>query len=81
MKTIAIFIVKRYIKKALNALLSKLDKNKVLHATDTIEVWIDRLAKVIEVLKSLNCRVADGELTDDEIQDSTREITTLVEQF
>lgn len=80
MKKLILYFAKKYIVNAVNDLLSG-NKGKVLTITNTITIWIDRLERIIQTLKSLNLKVADGELSDDEVSESTDEFARLVKEF
>lgn len=80
MKRIVIYFAKKYIIKALNDLLFK-NKGKVISVANTIDIWVDRLGRIILALKSLNAKFADGEITNDELKESTEEVARLVKEF
>ena len=80
MKTIVIRIAKRYAIGAVNDLLAD-NRGNVAKITATIGTWIGRLSKVLDCLKQVNARVADGRLEDDEVEKSLKEVATLIREF
>lgn len=80
MKAIIIRIAKRYAIRALNDLLEK-NRGDVAKITHTIAIWMERLSKVLDCLKRINARVADGRLEDEEVEESLKEVETLIREF
>lgn len=80
MKRLILYIAKKYIIKALNDLLFK-NKGRVISVANTIDIWVDRLGRIMMALKSLNAKFADGEITKDELKESTDEFARLVKEF
>lgn len=80
MKKLILYLAKKYIIKALNDLLFK-NKGKVIQVSNTIDFWVDRLGRIIMALKSLNAKFADGEITTEELKESTEEVERLVQEF
>ena len=80
MKKLILYLAKKYIIKALNDLLFK-NKGKVIQVSNTIDFWVDRLGRIIMALKSLNAKFTDGEITTEELKESTEEVERLVQEF
>ena len=80
MKKLLIYFGKKALMKTLNEFLSE-NKDKVLVVVQKAALWIERLEKVITILKSIQSRVVDGKLSDDEVEQTTKDISNLVEQF
>lgn len=80
MKGIIIRIAKRYAIRAVNDLLAD-NRGNVAKITATISTWAERLSKVLDCLKGINARVADGLLEDDEVEKSLKEVETLIREF
>lgn len=80
MKTIVLYLAKKYIINSINYVLEK-NKDSVSNITSTLDVWIARLETILTAMKKLNNRVADGRLDDEEIKDSVAEIETLIKEF
>ena len=80
MKGIITRIAKRYAIRAVNDLLAD-NRGNVAKITATIETWIGRLSKVLDCLKGINARVADGRLEDEEVEKSLKEVETLIREF
>lgn len=79
-KSIVINLGKKYAVSAVNDLLKK-HKDDVAKIASTIDLWIDRLQKIVSQLKKINTRVADGIIEDKEIDDSVKEIESLIKNF
>ena len=80
MKRIIIGIAKRYAIRAVNDLLAN-NRGNVAKITQTIGAWAERLSKVLECLKGINARVADGRIEDDEVEKSLKEVEALIREF
>ena len=80
MKTFVLWLAKKYVISAVNDILVKY-KDNVLKVTGTITLWIERLEKIILQLKKINARVADGQITKEEIAESMSEFEVLVKEF
>lgn len=63
MKSLIIYLGKKYVISALNDLLEKY-KDNVTEIAGTLELWIKRLQIVIEELKTILSRVSDGKIED-----------------
>lgn len=79
-KSIIVNLGKKYAVSAVNDLLKK-HKDDVAKITSTIDLWIDRLQKIVGQLKMINVRVADGIIEDKEIDDSIKEVESLIKNF
>ena len=79
-KSLIINLGKKYAVSAVNDLLKK-HKDDVAKITSTIDLWIDRLQKIVGQLKMINVRVADGIIEDKEIDDSIKEVESLIKNF
>lgn len=80
MKTVIIRIAKRYLIKTVNELLAD-NRGNVAKITQTISIWTERLSKILDCLKRINVRVADGRLEDEEVEKSISEVETLIREF
>lgn len=74
------WLIKKYVIGKVNDLLREY-RDDIAKVTETIDLWIGRLEKITSQLRKINGRVADGEITADEIRQSTEEIETLVKEF
>ena len=63
MKSLIIYLGKKYVISGINDLLEKY-KDNVTEITGTLEIWIKRLQIVIEELKTILSRVSDGKIED-----------------
>lgn len=79
-KNLIISLGKKYAVSAVNDLLKK-HKDDIAKISSTINVWVDRLQKIVGQLKMINLRVADGLIEDKEIDDSIAEIESLIKNF
>lgn len=80
MKKLLIYFGKKALMKTLNEFLSE-NKDKVLVVVQKAALWIERLENIITILKSIQSRVADSKLSDEEVEQTTRDISNLVEKF
>lgn len=80
MKKLLIYFGKKALLKTINEFLYE-NKDKVLVVVQKSALWIERLEKIITILKSIQSRVADSKLSDEEVDQTTRDISNLVEQF
>ena len=80
MKTFVLWLAKKYVISAVNDTLVKY-KDNVLKITNKITLWTERLEKIILQLKKINARVADCQITKEEIEESVSELDVLVKEF
>ena len=80
MKSLIIYLGKKYVISGINDLLEKY-KDNVTEISGTLELWIKRLQIVIEELKTILSRVSDGKINDDEVKDSVKEIEKIVKEW
>lgn len=79
-KSIVMKLAKKYILSAVNDLLMeyKEDVNKV---TTTLNLWIERLEKVMSLLRRIGARVDDGKIDDEEIEVSVDELSDVIKSW
>lgn len=80
MKSLIIYLGKKYVISGINDLLEKY-KDNVTEIAGTLELWIKRLQIVIEELKTILSRVSDGKIEDEEVKDSVKEIEQIVKDW
>ena len=80
LKSIVIKLGKKYVVSAVNELLKE-HKDDVSKISSTINLWTDRLQKIVGQLKMINVRVSDGIIEDKEIDDSIKEIEQMIKDF
>lgn len=80
MKSLIIYLGKKYVISGINDLLEKY-KDNVTEISGTLELWIKRLQIVIEELKTILSRVSDGKIEDEEVKDSVKEIEKIVKDW
>lgn len=79
-KRLIVRYVKNRIIEGLNNLLEK-NKGNVEIVCNMITQWSNRLQIVIEQLDKISSRCADGHLEDSEVNDSIKEIETIVREW
>lgn len=80
MKSLIIYIAKKYLISALNDLLEKY-KDNVSVICETLEFWIKRLQIIIEEMKKILARVSDGKIENDEVKESQEEIADIIRNW
>lgn len=80
MKSIAIWIAKKYAISAINDVFKKYDQN-ITKISEQIGLWTGRLQKIIDQLYRINERVKDADLTQEEVEQSIDEIERLIREF
>ena len=79
-KSFVISLAKKYIISAINDLFDK-NKENVGYICEKINYWTTKLTIIIELLKKINARCSDGNLNDDEVDQTVEEIETLIKEF
>ena len=79
-KSLIISLAKKYIISAINNLLDK-NKENVGYICEKINYWTTKLSLIIELLKKISSRCADGKIDDDEVNQTVNELETLVKEF
>lgn len=74
------YFVKRYILSQINSLIKKYRKN-VDEFRTVLENWIERIQKILEALKSINNRLDDGELDQQELNSSVDDIQKVIKEW
>lgn len=80
MKSLVIYLGKKYIISAINDLLEKY-KNNVSVICETLEFWIERLQVIIEEMKKILARVSDGKIENDEVKSCQDEIADIIRSW
>lgn len=81
MKTLIIYIAKKYVISAINDLLEKY-KDNVSEISNVIELWIKRLQIIVEELKNILNRITnDNKIDDKEIKESIKEISDIIKKW
>ena len=73
-------ILKRFILKRLNKLLDE-HKEDIGKARDTVGLWLNRTKAVLSRLESLSDKLADNEVTDEELEQIVNEFQGLVKEW
>ena len=79
-KSLVISLAKKYIISAINDLLEK-NKSNVGYICEKINYWTTKLTVIIELLKRISSRCSDGNLDDDEVDQTVDEIETIIKEF
>lgn len=79
-KSLVISLAKKYIIGSINDLLNK-NKDNIKVIIDKIQLWIDRLEKIIGGFKNILNRVSDGIIDDKDIMDSKKDIETIIKEW
>ena len=79
-KSLVISLAKKYIIGSLNDLLNK-NQDNIKVIIDKIQLWIDRLEKIIGGLKNILTRVSDGIIDDKDVMDSKKDIETIIKEW
>lgn len=80
MKSLVIYLGKKYLISSINDVLEKY-KDNVSYISEIITVWIKRLQIIIEELKNILARISDGKIDDKEIKDSMKGIEDIVKNW
>ena len=80
LKSLVIRLAKKYIISAINDLLEK-NKSNVEKICAKISYWIEKLSLIIEMLKKINARCSDGNLNDEEVDQTVDEIEKIIQEF
>lgn len=80
MKSFIIYLGKKYIISAINDTLEKYKYN-VSEISGTLELWIKRLQIIIEEFKNIISRISDGKIEDNEIKESVKEISDIIQNW
>ena len=80
LKSLVINLAKKYIISAINDLLDK-NKENVGYICEKINYWTTKLTLIIELLKRISSRCSDGNLNDDEVDQTVNEIETIIKGF
>ena len=80
LKSLVISLAKKYIISSLNDLLEK-NKSNVGKICEKISYCIEKLSLIIELLKKINARCSDGNLNDQEVDQTVNEIEKIVKEF
>lgn len=78
-KSLAISLAKRYAVKAIQEAISA-KRDDVGKWSTRVGVWVARLRLVVAFLERLCARLADGELTDDEVKRTTDDLCILSDE-
>ena len=79
-KSLVISLAKKYIIGSINDLLNK-NKDNIKVIIDKIQLWIDRLEKIIGGFKNILNRVSDGIIDDKDVMDSKKDIETIIKEW
>ena len=73
-------LLKSFILKQINKLLDQY-KDNVGKARGTVNIWLSRADSLTNCLKGLSQKLEDSQLTDEELEDTLKEIENLVKSW
>ena len=73
-------LLKSFILKQINKLLDQY-KDSVGKARGTVNLWLSRADSLTNCLKGLSQKLEDSQLTDEELEDTLKEIENLVKSW
>lgn len=74
------WFVKKIVVGKVNSLLKEYEKD-VSAVRATLQTWTGRLKKVLGLLESALARLSDNSLTAEELEETAKEIKTLIEEW
>ena len=74
------YIIRKWILKQINNLLSKYETN-ILTVRNTLTSWITKLELLITIFKRTLTRIEDNKLTDEEIDDTISDIEKTIREW
>ena len=74
------YIIRKWILKQINNLLSKYETN-ILTVRNTLTSWITKLELIITIFKRTLTRIEDNKLTDEEIDDTISDIENTIKEW
>lgn len=74
------WIVKKYVISLANNLLKDY-QNDIDKVKDILNLWIGRVDKILYTLRSMLSKLDDNQLSDDEVEKTIEEITTMIKQW
>lgn len=74
------YIIRKWILKQVNNLLSKYETN-ILTVRNTLTSWITKLELIITIFKRTLTRIEDNKLTDEEIDDTISDIEKTIKEW
>ena len=80
MKSLIIYLGKKYVISAINDTLEKY-KDNVSEISGKLELWIKRLQIIIEELKNILSRISDGKIEDKEVKEAVKEISDIIQNW
>jgi len=72
--------LKKYVIGKINDVLEK-NKGNVLMLSETLNVWVTRLEKVLKCFKSLLAKIDDGKLDSDEIDEAVVDVEEIIKSW
>ena len=74
------YIIRKWILKQINNLLSKYETN-ILIVRNTLTSWITKLELLITIFKRTLTRIEDNNLTDEEIDDTISDVEKTIKEW
>ena len=80
LQSLVIRLAKKYVISAINDILEK-NKENVGKICEKINYWTTKLTIMIELLKKISSRCADGKLEDEEVYQTVVELENIIKDF
>ena len=74
------YFAKKYVIGLVNDLLNDY-KDDIEKAKLTLELWVKRIDKILNTLRSMLNKLDDNKITDEEVEQVTNEITSAIKEW
>ena len=74
------YFAKKYVISLVNDLLNDY-KDNIEKAKLTLELWVKRIDKILNTLRSMLNKLDDNKITDEEVEQVTNEITSTIKEW
>ena len=74
------YFAKKYVVGLVNDLLDDY-KSNIEKAKLTLELWVKRIDKILNTLRSMLNKLDDNKITDEEVEEITTEITSTIKEW
>lgn len=74
------YFAKKYVIGLVNDLLNDY-KDNIEKAKLTLELWVKRIDKILNTLRSMLNKLDDNKITDEEVEQVTNEITSTIKEW
>ena len=80
LKSFVISLAKKYVISSVNDLLDQ-HKSNVGYICEKINYWTTKLSIMIELLKRISSRCSDGNIDNEEVDQTVNEIEKIIKEF